>query len=52
MKHGLHGFIPKIKWNIIATYFDNLEIQAAEDNVCDFERDYEIFFKGLKLILL
>ena len=26
------------------TYFDNLEIQSAEDNVCNFERDYKIFY--------
>jgi len=47
MEHGLHGFIPKLKWSIAATYFDNLEILAAEDNICDFERDYEIFFRSL-----
>ena len=51
MEHGLHGFIPKLKWSIAATYFDNLEILAAEDNICDFERDYEIFFRSLKLVL-
>ena len=52
MKYGLHGYILKSKWNVTATYFEDLEIQAAEDHVCDFEQDFEKFYKDLRLILL
>ena len=38
IKYNLQTFIPKLKWSILDTYFDNLEIQSAEDNVCNFER--------------
>ena len=44
IKYNLQTFIPKLKWSILDTYFDNLEIQSAEDNVCNFERDYKIFY--------
>ena len=48
IKYNLQTFIPKLKWSILDTYFENLEVQSAEDNVCNFERDYKIFYDDFR----
>jgi hypothetical protein len=44
MRFGCKVFMPKVKHTLMATFFDNLEIGVAEDNVCNFDQDYKEFW--------
>ena len=46
MMYGMDPYMPKIKRNLIATYFDEskMEIPEAEKHVCNFEHDFKIFW--------
>ena len=48
MQYGVQVYMPESKRSLLTTYFDNLEIQSAEENVCNFEQDYKRFFDDLR----
>merc|ERR1712223_231831 len=48
IQYGVQVYMPESKRSLLTTYFDNLEIQSAEENVCNFEQDYKRFFDDLR----
>ena len=46
MLYGMDPYMPKNKRDLVATYFDEeiMEIPPAEGHVCNFERDFKIFW--------
>lgn len=39
-------FMPRSELDYLTPYFDNLEIQAAEDHICHFKSDFQAFEDG------
>ena len=44
LKYGLRVYFPANKRKLISDMFDNLEIQAAEDHICHFKEDFQVFW--------
>lgn len=40
--------MPYDKWKLLDAIFDNLEIRAAEDHICNFQHDYQVYFDNMQ----
>ncbi len=44
MRFGVDIYMPRINYDLLDKYFENLEVKPADDHICNFKEQFEAFW--------